>query len=410
MRSSTKITNGGSGPKVAARSDRATNTALKTLSISIASFVLFFGLAEGLARLSYAPDQVQRDNLFEYDQEKIYRLKSNYSRRFAGKPVYTNSYGYRDAEIPVEKPPHSRRLAVIGDSVSFGHGVSGPRTYSEQLENRLNQTSEPDFHFDVINTAAPGNSAIQEYYDLARVVKFKPDLAIIQFTLNDVVEPYVVMRRFGGVGWDYHNVEDVSYFHHLLKQNSAFYLFLSDMHARLMLGEPSIVKFEKRAKRIELYDVKKLIYKSDEPRISDAWHEYLSWLDKMVDLAKANNIRVVYLVSPYSFQFRLSPESDLPQIKLRQFAETHDMVYVDLLAILRAEFLAEYASGHPQTSHSPVKWRDVLQQDPDAAEAFWYRYFIDADHYSADGHAHVAEILYPRVRQLLSMKDKEKHG
>jgi hypothetical protein len=56
----------------------------------------------------------------------------------------------------------------------------------------------------------------------------EPDAVIVQFVLNDVVEPRRFLRRHGGKGLDYHGVEDVPYWHWLLSQHSAFYLLARD--------------------------------------------------------------------------------------------------------------------------------------------------------------------------------------
>ena len=47
-----------------------------------------------------------------------------------------------------------------------------------------------------------------------------------------VVEPYLVYRRYGGTGKDYHEVEDIPYYDYLLSQSSALYLFLKDAITR----------------------------------------------------------------------------------------------------------------------------------------------------------------------------------
>jgi hypothetical protein len=157
------------------------------LLLALLSTTLFLGTAEWLARIRYDPLREDAKNVFEYDPEKWFRLKANFNGHFALKPVVTNSYGQRDGEIPVEKPSGTRRILVLGDSISFGHAVLVQESYPERLESLLNDSARG--RFDVINTAAPGNAPHQEYVDLRRSLRFEPDYVLLQFSLNDVVEP-----------------------------------------------------------------------------------------------------------------------------------------------------------------------------------------------------------------------------
>ena len=157
----------------------------KNVLFTLLVLILFFTASEFLCRIWIKP----KDTIFEYDNDTIFRLKRNLKNgRFVGSLVQTNSYGYRDSEIPVRKAPNTIRIVMLGDSITFGHGVAAEETYSDNLERRLNKEIKP-YRFDVINTGVPGNSPFQEYYDLKRSLLFKPDLVIIQFVLNDVVEP-----------------------------------------------------------------------------------------------------------------------------------------------------------------------------------------------------------------------------
>ena len=125
------------------------------LTVSLTAITVFFGSAELISRIKYTPKKINYKWIFEYDKEKLYRLKKNHTGSFAGYEVITNSHGHRDSEIPVQKPPKTIRLLVIGDSITFGHGVDGNQTYTEYLEDLLNNRSK-EYHFDVINTSFAG--------------------------------------------------------------------------------------------------------------------------------------------------------------------------------------------------------------------------------------------------------------
>jgi len=353
---------------------------VQNLLLSLGSLLVFFGAAEGLARLRYHPERMRYEGIFEYDRDKVYALKRNLTAgAFMGKPVTTNSLGQRDREIPLRKPGNGFRVLAVGDSVTFGHGVNADETWPEQLERDLGARL-PSSQVDVVNTAVPGNSPFQEYVDLQRALVLEPDAAVIQFVLNDVVEPYKVFRRYGGSGKDYHGVDDVPYWDWVLSQHSAFYLLLKDAAARIRFGAVTREGVREHAVRKE----NELSWNAaaDEPTnpmVADAWRECLAWMQREVDLCKAHGIAVVLLVTPVEFQLSDASRT-YAQRRLAAFAAANDIGYLDLLTVLR-----DRVRGADE-SESPA--------------AVWPRYFLDHDHLTLAGHRLVAEALLPQLMQI----------
>jgi hypothetical protein len=208
---------------------------------------------------------------------------------FVGVPVQTNSFGHRDREIPTRKPPNGFRVVAVGDSVTFGHGVRVEDAWPERLERRL-AARLPVLQVDVVNTAVPGNSPFQEYADLERALPLEPDAVVIQFVLNDVVEPYKVFRRYGGKGRDYHGVDDVPYWDWELSQRSAFYLFLKDVAARIRFGTLTREGVRQNAVREEVaLSWEAAADAPDDPAVLD-WRECLAWMQREVDLCERHGI------------------------------------------------------------------------------------------------------------------------
>jgi hypothetical protein len=48
-----------------------------------------------------------------------------------------------------------------------------------------------------------GYSSFQEYHLFLRSLIFDPDFLAVGFCMNDVTEPFVVNKTFGGTGIDY---------------------------------------------------------------------------------------------------------------------------------------------------------------------------------------------------------------
>lgn len=84
-----------------------------------------------------------------------------------------------------EKPPHTYRIAVIGDSFTFAPYMQFTDTFVSKLEQMLNINRTPDMHAEVINYGVPAYSTSHEIAVTEKAVKEHADLIILQITLND---------------------------------------------------------------------------------------------------------------------------------------------------------------------------------------------------------------------------------
>lgn len=74
-----------------------------------------------------------------------YRVSSNPVLRYELSPGYADgefaisAAGLRSREHPEEKPLGTFRIALLGDSIAFGHGLDRPDTFAAILEAMLNR-------------------------------------------------------------------------------------------------------------------------------------------------------------------------------------------------------------------------------------------------------------------------------
>ncbi len=74
-----------------------------------------------------------------------------------------NSYGLRDQLHPLIKPRGTIRILAIGDSYTFGVGVTQAETYVGRLEAVLNERlGGRDIRFETLNAGVPGYNTYQE--------------------------------------------------------------------------------------------------------------------------------------------------------------------------------------------------------------------------------------------------------
>jgi hypothetical protein len=111
---------------------------------------------------------------------------------FAGTRLYTwghevvnNRYGFREREFATPKPPGVFRVMVLGDSFTWGAGLSVEQRYTNLLEAMLKERY-PGAGIEVLNFGTPGGPTVRER-DILRALKdvVQPDLVVVGFCLND---------------------------------------------------------------------------------------------------------------------------------------------------------------------------------------------------------------------------------
>lgn len=128
------------------------------------------------------------------DRWSAFRTSPNFDR--VG--VHHNPQGFRrDTSVPLEKPPGTTRVFLLGASVAYGAEtiypeidarwkISNHETIDYYLEQDLNAT-HPSTHWEVINAAVSG---FQLHEDLARILsvllRYKPDAVILLDGVNDL--------------------------------------------------------------------------------------------------------------------------------------------------------------------------------------------------------------------------------
>ena len=100
-----------------------------------------------------------------------------------------NNYGFRGSDFSIKRND-KLRIAVIGDSFSWGSGVKLRDRFSAILEDRLNEDNIVGHKYEVYNFGLPGYNTVNEITLYEKIIlKFQPDLLIVSFFLNDVNLP-----------------------------------------------------------------------------------------------------------------------------------------------------------------------------------------------------------------------------
>jgi hypothetical protein len=94
--------------------------------------------------------------VFQMDRDLVYSMRPNYFSSGVesehGIPLSTNRYGLR-GDDPREPGEYEKRIIIIGDSMTFGHGVWEKACYPRKLEQVF---SRHDRRVEVINAGVQG--------------------------------------------------------------------------------------------------------------------------------------------------------------------------------------------------------------------------------------------------------------
>jgi lysophospholipase L1-like esterase len=134
------------------------------------------GLLNESSRVSSMNSLITGERRFEADNwDRVGRRMRSDFRYWEHEPGYVNrdptnpladlsinSHGMADKEYELEAPPHTWRIALVGDSITRGQGVPMFRNFETLLEERLNATHAPGHsRIEVLNFAVNGYRVTQ---------------------------------------------------------------------------------------------------------------------------------------------------------------------------------------------------------------------------------------------------------
>ena len=231
---------------------------------------------------------------------------------YTGNPNHLehNRYGFRDNYYPKIKENGIFRIAIIGDSVTYGVGVSFEDTFSKRLEHSLNSNS--DQKYEVLSFGVIGYNTVQQ---LAlwreEIVEFSPDLVIWNYVLNDIASP--IYHDTLGLGADFYSPKSKL----LAKVESVLFAFNEriistskgcqsiDFHVFLYCvyddkAEDQIQKIANTLKGTEvLLTITPILYSGDEKPFIDAY-PYNAIHQNIADWARKADLNYIDFLDVFS--------------------------------------------------------------------------------------------------------------
>ncbi|MDH3284004.1 MAG: SGNH/GDSL hydrolase family protein, partial [Acidobacteriota bacterium] len=98
-------------------------------------------------------------------------------------PPVLNALGFREREISERPPPGTYRIAVAGDSFTYGQGILEEDRLTNIVERRLNHSGP---RYEVLNFGVPGAETVDHLDILETILTVAPDFVLLQWFVNDV--------------------------------------------------------------------------------------------------------------------------------------------------------------------------------------------------------------------------------
>lgn len=328
------------------------------------------------ARALYKPAREgSGDWHFVYHPDKAYQWRASHRGVFGTQEFATNGEGRVGRQFPEEKKAH--RIAVLGDSVSFGFNVPYGSSYVPKLEAALPA--------EALNYAVPGYSTFQHYHDLQASMLHCPDLVLLQVQANDLVEPFHYLRRLGGIGIDYHRVPEPSGLHFLFRGQLRSYEMISDLLVGSAVSGYGREEMRAILDRDRLFNARATLEHPEAPNSQAAWKEFEYWIGGIGAVCRLRKVPCLAVITPSSFQhFHAGKELSEGLALLKTKIGNEGIRVLDPWPAFEKELAKERARG----VKDPVK--------------LWNLFFLDDIHPTARGHDVLAGFLLPELRAALA--------
>ena len=151
---------------------------LQNFALALGTFLLCIMVLEVSLRLKGYGNL----EIYEPDPKLYWKLKPNQDcyTKIDHKPVHINSHGTRGPDFETVKPANTIRILSLGDSRTFGWGLTQAETYSDQLQRLLQEQLGDGQKVEVINAGVNAWSYSQMLvYFRATALRYKPDVVVL---------------------------------------------------------------------------------------------------------------------------------------------------------------------------------------------------------------------------------------
>lgn len=205
-----------------------------------------------------------------------------------------NRFGFREADFPVERPAGETRILCLGDSITFGYGLTAESAWPKILEKGLQDLSaERVFCINAAGNAATTHEALALYGEQAR--GFGSSTVVLGFCMNDVRRKQH-QNDVGRAGLERRGSDLRAWRYRLRKSYlfSAFDLVTAETVKRHLYPLSGRSWLEAHPYQLNSLGM--------TPESAQAWRDTLASLDNLQRQVAAEGSRLVVAAFPYQFQ------------------------------------------------------------------------------------------------------------
>ncbi len=257
--------------------------------------------------------------------------------------VIINEHGMRNPPVTSDKPPGTRRIAVIGDSIAFGMGAANDEHFSRHLEaalaSRTNAFTEP---VEVLNFGVPGYNIEQIAATLeTRAAPLAPDLVLYLYCLNDPQETSreleVLLTRSTLTAAEQNRIKDIWRIGHETAHRWHTWRLV---RYRLAARRETLQSRTRHDKGIQddmrvILDGHGVRYFKELYRTPDAHSRLLAGLDSLAEWQTKSGVPVFLVIVPVFMQLDDYPLQNLHDM-VKTAAEERSLTVMDLLSVYQA--------------------------------------------------------------------------
>lgn len=317
-------------------------TWLQNIAVMTGSFFLCFIVLEIALRIAGYGNL----EIYKPDPKLYWKLKPNQNcyTKVDRKPVHVNSHGTRGPDFETAKPPNTIRILSLGDSKTFGWGLTEAECYSSLIENMLQQHVGAAKKVEVINAGVNAWSYAQMHtYFRDYGLKYGPDIVILadanlwtQFSDQNSPEfVKALMRRV----WLKNFLRRFAIYNYIVEYK------LKEVYAR------------ERSKFIPMDPKQDVFFKEQQARDPDAF--FRDHIDGLCSLALSNGIKPVLLHMPTIRHLHSIEPDQIIKIKT-QVAQRLGVPLVDMTADIKPKDKDVFLEG--DEAHLNVAGNQLVAQ------------------------------------------------
>lgn len=299
---------------------------VQNLLLVLGSFIFTALLAEILLRILLPSPIVWKypQERYLHDPEIGHSLRPNHQAFTHDKAVTINSQGIRDAEYNNEPAEQVTRILALGDSQTFGNGITNEDTWPKQLEHELNGQAVAG-SYEVLNGGLPSSDTWQHEILLQRLMSvYHPDIVVLAFYVNDIVSKPVSVRNVQGDDVDSINRRLI----YLLKR-SALLLSIKTTYDSIRLSS-----FPPDSYRLQ----KALLAGESNPEIDTRWEQVEHSLLVMKEATARSNVGFLVVSLPRRDQVDGRLPAGKYNTQLSAVMERAGVRYINLLGPLQQAY------------------------------------------------------------------------